>query len=93
MDHFKTQCINMMLDKLINNSLDYSAPEQVIAYLLVYGDGPLVKETNETLLNMVWDEYSDEIEGLDEFSSVPDRNLVENWIMKQKPTQWFTGIK
>ena len=92
MNKFKIQCINLILDKMVNNAIEYSAPDQVIAYLLVYGDQPLVKETDEHLMDMVWDEYADEINDLDEFSSVPDRTIVENWIMKQEPTQWFSMI-
>jgi len=91
MNKFKIQCINLILDKVINETLDYTPAEQAIAYLMVYNE-PLVNKTDEHLMDMVWDEYADEINDLDEFSSVPDRTIVENWIMKQEPTQWFSMI-
>ena len=96
MTAFKIQCINMMLDRMIAGGLTYNEPDDVIAGLLVYHEWPLAKETDESLMNMVWDEYADEFNDyIEEYNGdlpAPERTMMENWIMKQTPYNWVGKI-
>lgn len=92
MNDLRKQCINMMTQKLIENSYDAGDMDQTIAHLLIFGKHYcLADKGQEELLLMAMDDFYSEFECSDEFENedIPERTRFENWIMKQDVPNWY----
>jgi|688.fasta_scaffold00313_105 hypothetical protein len=92
MNDIRTQCINMLVTRIVNDALENRNQDTIIAHLLIFGKSYCLSDKNtEELLDMVWDEYQNEFEDSEEAQAVaePDKATLEAWIMKQTPYNWL----
>ena len=96
MNDLRKQCINLMTQRIIDNTFEDGDPSAVIAHLLIFGkEYCFDSQYTDDLINMVWEEFrhqfeEDELDNPDR-DDVPDRPRFEAWLMKQDVKNWYAN--
>jgi hypothetical protein len=94
MNFIKKNCINLLIDRVIDSAREGTI-EETVAHLLIYGNNyALSEKSEEKLVSLVKEEYFDDFieseEGKEE--NVPEYPRLVRWIEKQDPINWVESV-